>query len=72
MYSQELYLEVLTCMTLRHDNIARVFGLYDDSEASYILSPWMEHGNIRYHLWKRSYELRRPPEETLELVNTWV
>ncbi|KIP02949.1 hypothetical protein PHLGIDRAFT_270672 [Phlebiopsis gigantea 11061_1 CR5-6] len=49
---QRMYLEILSCMSLKHTNIIEVFGLYKDATSSYILTPYLQHGNIRAYVPK--------------------
>lgn len=70
---KQMYLEILTSMTLRHPNVIQVFGLHRDLTSSYILTPWQAQGNLRYHL----NMLRNTPEryshwDVCASANQWV
>lgn len=68
-----MYLEVLSCATLRHPNVIRVFGVHRNASDSYILTPLMPYGNVRYHIPKvKADQISHTPNELLAFVHTLV
>lgn len=50
---------------LKHDHIVRFMGLYKQQrqrmELTYIVSPWMEHGNIAHYMHNTEHERTKIP-----------
>jgi len=43
---RRFWLEVQIWFDLRHRNISRLLGVYRDDQGDYMVSPWMENGNV--------------------------
>ena len=72
-HPQQIYLEILTCQTLNHPNIIKVFGIYENLTDSHIITPWMKNGNICKYLPDLKRKATSSSEEDIvALGNAWV